>query len=138
MKLKNPYKLGGMFNGASYLIFKNAKQLRKNMTAAEMVLWLHLRKGLYGLKFRRQHPIGLFIVDFYCHKVKLVIEIDGSIHNLEDVKENDKLREKELQKWGYSVIRFTNDELLHKCEEVINAITQKILELNNLLKQNTP
>lgn len=138
MALKNPYKQGGMFEGASHLIFKNAKELRKNMTAAEMVLWLHLREGLNGLKFRRQHPIGLYIADFYCHKVKLIIEIDGSIHKQEEVKENDKIRETELQKWGYKIIRFSNEEVMQKLEYVVNTISQKIIELNNLLKQNTP
>jgi len=138
MALKNSYKQGGMFEGASHLIFKNAKELRKNMTAAEMALWLHLREGLNGFKFRRQHPIGLYIADFYCHKVKLIIEIDGSIHSKVEVRENDNLREGELQKWGYSVIRFTNKEVMQKPEEVINTISGKILELNILLKQNTP
>jgi hypothetical protein len=67
MSLKNPYKKGGMFEGASYLLFERAKRLRKNMTAAETVLWMHIKTGINGFKFRRQHPIGQYIADFYCH-----------------------------------------------------------------------
>ena len=138
MTLKSPYKQGGKFEGAAHLIFENAKQLRKNMTAAEMALWLHLRAGLNGNKFRRQHPIRIYIADFYYHKVKLIIEVDGSIHKHALVKESDQNREDELQKWGYTVIRFTNEEVMQKPEKVIKYITEKILQLNNLQKQNTP
>jgi very-short-patch-repair endonuclease len=138
MSLKNPYKQGGMFEGASYLIFENAKHLRKNMTAAEMALWSHLRKGVNGLKFRRQHPIGLFIADFYCHKVKLIIEVDGSIHNDAAIKEADAIRQAELERWGNSVLRFTNRQVFENAEDVLQVITGKITELNNIPKQNTP
>ena len=100
MALKNPYKQGGMFEGVSHLLFENAKHLRKKMTAPEMALWLHLRAGINGFKFRRQHPIGLYIADFYCHKVKLIIEVNGSIHNQEDIKETDRIRENELKNMG--------------------------------------
>ncbi len=108
-----------MFEGASHIIFENATQLRKNMTAAEMSLWLHLRKDLNGYKFRRQHPIGVYIADFYCHNAKLIIELDGSIHNQDDVKKNDMTRKEDLEKWGYSVIRFTNVEVFKQLELVI-------------------
>jgi len=128
--MKNPYKTGGMFEGASHLIFENAKQLRKNMTDAETVLWMHLKKGIDGLKIRRQHPIGIYIADFYCHKVKLIIEVDGSIHEKADIKENDEKREIELNNWGYKLVRFTNDEVLKKTENVISNIAQTIKELN--------
>ena len=138
MALKNPYKSGGMFEGASHLLFENAKYLRKNMTASEMALWLHLREGINGFNIRRQHPIGLYVADFYCHKVKLIVEVDGSIHNQDDIKETDRIRENDLKKWGYTVIRFANEEVMQKPEEVIEIIKQKILQLNNFQKQNTP
>ncbi len=131
MTLKNPYKQGGMFEGATPLIFEKARQLRENMTAAEMSLWLHLRGGLCGCKFRRQHPIGVYIADFYCHKAKLIIELDGSIHNQEDVKKNDAIRQNDLEKWGYNVIRFTNDEVLKNADSVVKKISDKILFINN-------
>jgi cyclase len=138
MLLKNPYKQGGMFEGASHLIFANAKHLRKNMTNAETVLWTYLKKDIIGFKIRRQHPIGLYIADFYCHKPKLMIELDGSIHNEPDIKEADDARQKELERWGYSIIRFTNEVVMTKPEEVIKIITEKISVLTNLQKQNTP
>ena len=131
MTLKNSYKQGGMFEGASPLIFENAKQLRENMTAAEMSLWLHLRKGLNGYKFRRQHPIGVYIADFYCHNAKLIIELDGSIHNQNDVKKNDATRQEDLEKWGYAVIRFTNNEVFKQLELMLKKISNKILFINN-------
>jgi imidazole glycerol-phosphate synthase subunit HisF len=131
MSLKNPYKEGGMFEGASHLIFANAKHLRKNMTAAETVLWMHLKIGISGFRFRRQHPIGLYIADFYCHKAKLIVEVDGSIHKGPTIKENDERRQKELEKWGYTVIRFTNEEVLQKSETVID----KISDIVNSVKQ---
>ena len=128
-----------MFEGASNLIFfENAKQLRKNMTDAEIALWIHLRGGINGFKFRRQHPIGLYIADFYCHNVKLIVEVDGSIHNNFEVKEADEKRQAEIKKWGYIIIRFTNEEVLNKLEDVLKNITQKIVDLNNIQKQNTP
>ncbi|HMG83246.1 MAG TPA: DUF559 domain-containing protein [Ferruginibacter sp.] len=87
MKLK-------MFYGASRIIFQRAKALRNNVTASEMILWEYLRTNPFGYKFRRQHPLGIFIADFYCHKLKLIIELDGSIHNKIDVKLQDEERQK--------------------------------------------
>ncbi len=118
----SPFKNGGMFDGASHLIFENAKQLRKNMTAAETVLWMHLKAGINGYKFRRQHPIGLYIADFYCHKAKLVIEVDGSIHSIDEVKKNDKEKESYLIHNGYLVLRFTNKAVMTQVEIVLEKI----------------
>ena len=115
------------------MLFENAKQLRKNMTETEKALWIHLRTGVSGCKFRRQHPIGLYIADFYCHKAKLVIEIDGSVHNHKDVKTKDEDREKELKNWGYTVIRFNNQEIVGQIESVLKRISDKV----NLINQNT-
>ena len=127
-----------MFEGASHLIFANAKHLRRNMTNAEIVLWAHLKKGINDLKIRRQHPIGLYIADFYCHKLKLIIEVDGSIHNDPGIKEADDARQKELERWGFTIIRFTNQQVIEKPEEIIKIISEKISQLINLQKQNTP
>jgi very-short-patch-repair endonuclease len=136
--VKNPYKSGGMFEAASHVIFENAKHLRKNMTEAEKFLWLYLKKGINGFKFRRQHPIGVYIADFYCHHAKLIIEIDGGIHREKDVIENDIKRQRELESWGYNIIRFTNQQVMTTVEKVILKIETEILETNNLQKQNTP
>lgn len=71
-----------LFYGASHLIMSRARELRKKMTPSEKTLWEYLKnKQLLGLRFRRQHPIDIFIVDFYCHNIKLVIELDSDIHN---------------------------------------------------------
>jgi very-short-patch-repair endonuclease len=100
---------------------QNAKELRQSLTPAERILWERLRdRRLSSLKFRRQHPIGAFIVDFYCPAARLVIEIDGGIH-LEQV-ETDVLRTQEMEAQGYRVIRFTNEQVAGDLESVLAAI----------------
>jgi cyclase len=136
MTLKNPYKSGGMFEGASHIIFGNAKHLRKNMTDAEKVLWFYIKSGTNGLKFRRQHPIGIYIADFYCHKAKLIIEVDGSIHNKEDVKRFDKERQTDLENWGYAIIRFTNQQINTEIEKVLSEINATVQTIFNNQNQN--
>jgi very-short-patch-repair endonuclease len=82
-------------------IFKNAKELRKSMTEAEEILWKHLRNNkLNGLKFRRQHPLDIYIADFYCHQKKLIIEIDGGVHDTPEQEEYDNGRTFELEEKG--------------------------------------
>jgi very-short-patch-repair endonuclease len=104
-------------------IFWNAKELRKSMTEAEDILWKHLRnKKLNGLKFRRQHPLDIFIADFYCHEKKLVIELDGGIHDILEQKEYDEGRTSELEGKGFKVIRFRNEEIMNDLEDVLNRI----------------
>ena len=121
-----------MFLGASHLVFKNASELRKNMTHAEMLPWEYLRQKPLGYKFRRQHPLGPFIADFYCHALKLVIEVDGSIHQLKDIKNWDKERQQMLEQEGLRFLRFTNGEVEKKLETVINNIEQYIININQL------
>ncbi len=89
-KIKSAFKKDGMFNEANPLVFELAKELRRNMTDAEIILWSYLKGGINGLKFRRQHPIGIYVADFYCHKIKLIVEVDGSIHNKKEVKDYDE------------------------------------------------
>ena len=132
MKSKSAYKSGGMFEGASHLIFENAKQLRRRMTDAENVLWLHLKNKIGNCKFRRQHPIGNYVADFYCHKAKLIIEVDGSVHNDREVKEQDEIRENDLMNMDYQIVRFTNEEVMKQCETVL----KKISEIVNATIQN--
>ena len=104
-----------------------AKKLRKNMTDAEQLLWRHLRdRQLGGYKFRRQHPIGTFVVDFVCLEKELVIEVDGGQHakQLEpDVKRSDYLKEK-----GYRILRFWNNEVLQESESVLSVILSSLNE----------
>jgi cyclase len=115
-----------MFLGAGSSIFKNAHALRNNMTPAEMVLWGRLKGNQLGLKFRRQHPLGIYIADFYCHQHKLIIEIDGSIHNLPEIIANDLERQTSLEKDGMKFLRFKNSEIFNHLEEVLNTIKQTI------------
>jgi very-short-patch-repair endonuclease len=103
-----------MFYNAKPHIFEKAKILRDHMTEAELKLWDILKnKQLLNYRFRPQHPIDIFIADFYCHSLKLVIEVDGGIHNTKDQREYDIGREAELLNWGIKVIRFTNDEVIN-------------------------
>ena len=125
-----------MFEGATYLLFENAKSLRKNMTAAEIVLWMHLKAVINGFKFRRQHPIGIYIADFYCHKTKLIIEVDGSIHTLTEINQQDKIRQEDLENLGYRLIRFSNKQILQQMEKVLQSITKTINEIIIIQTQN--
>jgi imidazole glycerol-phosphate synthase subunit HisF len=111
-----------MFYKAGPHVFDNARLLRKNLTHAEMLLWNYLRTKPNGYKFRRQHPLGIFIADFYCHRLKLVIELDGSIHHIKEVKEHDVYRQKLIEEDGINVIRFTNNEVQKTLEDVIKQI----------------
>ena len=113
-----------MFYNASPEIFRKAELLRSNMTEAEKRLWEKLRNSQLGLRFKAQHPIDQFIVDFYCHKAKLVIEIDGEIHIQQ--REYDLGREYELKKFDLKIIRFTNDEVLSNIDKVINRIKKHL------------
>jgi cyclase len=115
-----------MFFGAGAQIFKNAEVLRYNMTPAEELLWGHLKGQQLGVKFRRQHPLGIYIADFYCHQHKLVIELDGSIHNRVDVAQNDIERQINLELDGIKVIRFTNDQVFSNLIKILEQITTQI------------
>ncbi|HCN82344.1 MAG TPA: imidazole glycerol phosphate synthase subunit HisF [Sphingobacteriaceae bacterium] len=111
-----------MFQGASHLIFKNAERLRADMTLAEMLLWGYLKGSQLGAKFRRQHPINIFIADFYCHKHQLVIELDSSIHNLPEIILYDQERQHLLEESGLRVLRFTNNEVFKNIPKVLETI----------------
>ncbi|HYQ56719.1 MAG TPA: endonuclease domain-containing protein [Draconibacterium sp.] len=121
-----------MYFGATPVTFKKAKQLRSRMTPSEEKLWEHLkRKQICGVRFRRQHPIETFIVDFYCHAAKLAIEIDGDIHN--KTKDYDNRRTKEIEKYKIAVLRYTNEEIKSSLKKVIADITSYTkLRLNTL------
>ena len=93
------------------------------MTPAETALWERLKnKQLYGLKFRRQHPLHHFILDFYCHAHKLVIEVDGGIHQQQS--DYDEARTEWLTQRDFKVIRFTNEEVLKNIEAVLQTIAK--------------
>ncbi len=104
------------------MIFELAKKLRNNVTAVEMILWGRLKEHFPKLKFRRQHPLCNYIADFYCHQLKLVIEIDGPVHDKEDMKKLDAETQQILESKGIKVIRFTNYDVMNDRENVIEKI----------------
>ncbi len=106
-------------------IIERARYMRQNPTPAEKILWKRLRgKQVGGFHFRRQHPIGRFIVDFYCSAARLVIEIDGSIHDTTEQKEYDAAREAHLEEIGLRVLRFSNAEVMNATDAVVEAIAE--------------
>ncbi len=118
-----------MHYGASKLIFQKAEELRKSPTHEEEIVWGYLCRNKLSVKFRRQHPIFLYIADFYCHSLKLVIEIDGGIHDKPDVKINDAIRKNDIESFGIKVIRFTNEQVLQTPEIILNQIVDTIKKL---------
>jgi very-short-patch-repair endonuclease len=101
--------------------FLRARILRRNLTDAEEKLWAHLRTHqLAGAGFRRQHPIGIYIVDFCAPRKKIIVELDGEQHG--EHKEYDELRTAFLQEKGYKVLRFWNSEVIRNMEGVLETI----------------
>lgn len=100
-----------------------AKKLRNNMTLSEIILWECLKqKQLEGYTFSRPRPIDQYIVDFYCHELKLIIEIDGKSHDFYEVAANDEVRQDRLRSLGFSILRFDDLEVKHDLNTVIQAI----------------
>ncbi|MHB9132301.1 MAG: endonuclease domain-containing protein [Armatimonadota bacterium] len=98
-----------------------SRELRKSLTPAEEILWQALRgRRLEGLKFRRQHPVGKYVLDFYCPEYRLVIELDGEIHDHQ--QEYDQIRTEHLAAYGYRVIRFRNEEVFNNLTGVLEVI----------------
>jgi very-short-patch-repair endonuclease len=114
---KDSYRI----RGTTMPIEQSARRLRQQLTPAEAHLWSALScRQLAGLKFRSQHPVGRFIVDFYCPSCKLVIEVDGDIHGQQ--KDYDNARTEQLQAFGYQVLRFTNEAVLNDLQTVLAHI----------------
>jgi very-short-patch-repair endonuclease len=104
-----------------------AKSLRKRSTDAEQLLWSRLRAGRFeGMRFRRQHPIGRCIVDFVCLERRLIIELDGGQHALPDEIDKDRQRDAWLEKEGYTVVRFWDNEVLMNIRGVLDALMEKL------------
>ncbi|MAZ71824.1 MAG: cytosine methyltransferase [Flavobacteriaceae bacterium] len=108
---------------------KFRKELRQNLTPAEAFLWKHLKNGQFeGRKFRRQHSIENFIVDFYCASEKLVIELDGQVHFNEESQIYDKARQEQIESLGFTVIRFEN-------KMVFDLLPSVLLEIKGNFKK---
>jgi very-short-patch-repair endonuclease len=106
-----------------------ARKLRNNSTKSEIILWKGLKgKQMRGYDFHRQKPLDKYIADFFCHELRLVIELDGSIHKLEHVRVNDEIRQARLESLGLGVMRIPNDEVLTNLTYVLNLIEDYIDE----------
>ena len=113
---------------------EKARELRNNSTPGEIRLWKKLKgKQCYGFDFHRQKPILNYIVDFYCYRLKLIIEIDGYSHNVK--AEGDRARDEELSKLGFTVLRFSEGEIINNMDLVLNSLSRFI---ENTLEQHTP
>jgi len=107
-------------------VYEFANQLRHNMTLAESLLWQVLQQHYYN-QFQTQVVVGgRFIADFVCWRVRLIVEVDGSIHRLTSVRRKDKYRTKVLNKLGYRVIRFTNNQVIHSIDKVVRTIEEEL------------
>ena len=110
-------------------LLRNSQNLRKNMTKEERHLWYDFLKG-YPIQFKRQYVIGNYIVDFYCYRAKLIIELDGSQHYNPDAIRYDQTRTDYLQQQGYSVLRFTNSDVNQQfravCEMIDHAVRSHV------------
>ncbi len=104
-----------------------ARGLRRRSTPSETLLWQQLRgRRFHGFKFRRQHPIGPFVVDFYCEDLLLAIEIDGGVHRMEAVRENDESREEVLRNLGVHFVRVGSDEVESAIQSVLAEVERQL------------
>ncbi|OHB15658.1 MAG: hypothetical protein A2431_00675 [Candidatus Zambryskibacteria bacterium RIFOXYC1_FULL_39_10] len=102
-------------------------ELRRKETPSEEKLWFYLRDNKLGVKFKRQHSIGGYILDFYCAEKKLIVELDGEIHNTKEAREDDEVRDKFFKGLGYKTVRFLNREVENNIENILIKIKQNIL-----------
>jgi imidazole glycerol-phosphate synthase subunit HisF len=114
-------------------IFDIAKKLRQSMTPAERILWEKVKNNSLGIKIRRQEAFIFgayrYVADFYCPALKLIIEIDGDIHEDKEIKEIDEFREDIFKEMGYKVIRFNNEAVINDLDKVIKKIKEEITAL---------
>jgi very-short-patch-repair endonuclease len=105
-----------------------ARKLRQEHSDAERLMWAVLRdRRLGGFKFRRQHPVGCYVLDFYCHQAKLAVELDGGQHNTPEARAHDEDRSAFLAEQGIAVARFWNHELLEETDAVLEAIYRALM-----------
>jgi very-short-patch-repair endonuclease len=130
MTPKDPY-LESMSPGSEWYTYERANKLRRNLTKAEEILWSNVRifrRSIHGFRFRRQHPFGPFILDFYCHQALLAVEIDGGYHENQKQHQYDEMRTQYLKERGLEVIRFNNEEVEKNVNKVMHFMEAKALE----------
>ena len=120
-------------DGYNKSLKKNARELRKNMTKAEACLWKYVLKagGMKGFRFRRQRPVLDYIADFMCKELFLIVEVDGITHSYETNAKNDVKRQAALEKAGFTVIRFTDEEVLNSISSVHAVLEDTIIKIMN-------
>ena len=124
MRQQPHYRGGFEFTG----LLKLLRELRKSQTSAEGLLWELVRdRRVLGFKFRRQHQIGRYVVDFYCREAQLIIECDGGVHDRNDQWQHDRSRDLYLTQLGNRVVRFKNDQVLSNTETVLEEIASLLL-----------
>jgi very-short-patch-repair endonuclease len=112
--------------GASDRAYKKARRLRRELSLPEKLLWVRIRRS--DLKFRRQHPIGEYVLDFYCPSTKLAIEVDGAAHDLGDRPQRDERRTEWLKDQGIAVLRIPAKDVLRDPDEVADALIRLCAE----------
>lgn len=114
-----------MFYENSPIIFANAKKLRSGPASSGIIFWL-LKQHFSNFRCKRQRRVSQYIADFYCHKLKLVIGIDGGIHQTKEVKNKDKLRDEFLQTLNLKIVRFTNNEVCKNGDSIVKKLRAAI------------
>ena len=109
-----------------------ARDLRKQRILSEVILWKAIKGKALKVEFHRQVPMLSFIVDFYCHEIKLVIEIDGSSHNYDEVIQYDNHRQELIKKYGVTFLRFLDNDVRNNLQNVLDEIAAKINDLSNV------
>ncbi len=122
-------KVGRYTNRSS--MKQRRRDLRNAPTTGERILWKELRGEKFGVKFRRQYNIDYYIVDFYCHELKLIIELDGAVHGEEEQKAKDIVRDKYLKSKGYNILRYTNEQLKYDKNALLQDIWNKVYILSS-------
>ena len=107
-----------------------ARYLRNNSTLSEVLLWKEIKNKALGVEFKRQVPILDYIVDFYCQELKLAVEVDGHIHDFRYVE--DKVRQEQIEQWGITFIRFSNEDIKTNMFSVVLSLESKIAELKKI------
>ena len=115
-----------MHKGAPPENFARARILRENMTPAEKIIWERIKANQLGVNFRRQHPIHIYIADFYCHEYNLIVELDGEYHSTVEQEKKDKERSEILEFQDREILRFNNREVVEEIESVLQKIREKI------------
>lgn len=119
-----------MSKGAPAMSYSKAQKLRHQMTEAETMFWQSVRQNKFnGLKFRRQHPVSIYILDFYCHQYKLGVELDGGYHTNPKQMELDVQRDRNLMDQGLRILRFSNEHVLKNVKEVLEKIEEEIKQI---------